>query len=414
MRLLIVIAFKHLIARKRQSFVSMLGIILGVAFFLAISSIMRGSENDFIKRLIDNTPHITISDEYRVPRSQPLSQLYSGGAIEIRNVKPLPESRGIRGHVRILNQLRKIEGVIASPVLTGEALVSFAGRDLGITLYGMLPEEIKKVTTISDYMLEGKIEDLISNPDGIIIGKELATKLSIDKGDNINVSSSIGQIRTFKILGIFRTGRASFDERQTFVNIKRVQALFDKSNRINNIIVKLKAPYQARNVASQIENQYGFKSISWQEASEDLMSTLAIRNMIMYTVVSAVLIVAAFGIYNIISTVVLEKQREIAILKSIGFHSRDIEYIFLIQGVIIGSLGNLIGLPIGMLLIKALSTLTFKPPGVTTSINMPVDWGMVQFVIAISFALLASILAAVLPARKAASVRPVQILRGGQ
>lgn len=414
MRLLATIALKHLLARKRQSVVSMLGIVLGVAFFLAISSIMRGSENDFIRRLIDNTPHITVVDEFREPRKQPVFQLYRRGAIELSGVKPVRETRGIRGHERIMSNIRQRGGVIASPVLAGEALVSFAGRDIGITLYGMNPDEIKKVSSIHEYMQEGSVEDLIANPDGIIIGRELARNLSLRMGNNINVASPIGQVRTFKIIGIFRTGRADFDQGQTFVNIKRVQALFNKSNRINNIIIRLDDPYSARQVASEIEARSDYKSISWQEASEDLMSTLAIRNIIMYTVVSAVLIVAAFGIYNIISTVVLEKQREIAILKSIGFHARDIEYIFLLQGIIIGFLGNLTGMPFGMALITLLSKLSFKPPGITEPIQMPVDWGVAQFVIAGVFAFGASVLAALLPARKASAVQPVQILRGGQ
>ena len=119
-----------------------------------------------------------------------------------------------------------------------------------------------------------------------------------------------------------------------------MQALLKRPNRANTIIVKLDDPQQAQHVAAEIERRFGYKSVSWQEASEDMMSTLVTRNIIMYTVVSAVLIVAAFGIYNVISTVVLEKQRDIAILKSIGFRARDIRRIFLIQGLLLGIAGQ--------------------------------------------------------------------------
>lgn len=414
MKLLVSVALKHLLARKRQSIVSMLGIVLGVGFFLAISSLMQGSEQDFIRRLVDNSPHITIMDEYRYPREQPARIRYPHGAVEISSVKPITETRGIRGYEMILEMLRAQQGATASPVMVGQALVTFAGKEQAITLYGMLPNEIKTVTTIHKYIIAGSVDDLVVNPDGIIIGEGLAEKLSLSMGDNITVASPIGQIRTFKILGIFRTGRSEFDERQTFVTLKRVQALFNRSNRVNSIILKLPEPRDARRIAAEIEARVGYKTVSWQEQSEDLMNTLTIRNIIMYTVVSAVLIVAAFGIYNVISTVVMEKHRDIAILKSIGFHARDIEKIFLFQGITLGIVGNLIGLPLGMVFMSTLMQVKLKPPGSSEVIQMPISWNWIQFAIAAAFALLASIAAAYLPARKAARVQPVQILRGTQ
>ena len=413
MRLLFFVALKHLLARKRQSIVSLLGIVLGTAFFLAISSLMQGSERDFIRRLVDNSPHITVSDEFRNPRIQPLNQLYPDGAVDLRSVKLLSEPRGIRGYEQALQYLGTLPGVRAAVVLSGQALLNSAGKDYSVTLYGMVPEEIRGVSTIENYMIEGTIDDLIVNPDGIVLGQELAKKLVVQLGDNIAVTAPTGQIRTFKLLGIFRTGRSDYDGRQSFVSLKRAQAMLDRPNRINNIIIKLDNPLIARDFAASLEARIGYKSVSWQEQSEDLINTLAIRNVIMYTVVSAVLIVAAFGIFNVISTVVMEKQRDIAILKSMGFISSDVQQIFLIQGVLLGICGCIFGVPLGMGLMTALMQVRFKPPGVVDPINMPIDWGWIQFAIAIAFAIIAAVLAALLPARKAAQVQPVEILRGG-
>jgi lipoprotein-releasing system permease protein len=142
------------------------------------------------------------------------------------------------------------------------------------------------------------------------------------------------------------------------------------------------------------------------------MNTLAIRNIIMYSVVSAVLMVAGFGIYNVISTVVIEKYRDIAILKAMGFHASDIQRIFVMQGIILGALGSLLGLPLGSLLMTMLMQVQFKPPGSTEPIYMPLDWSWPQFAIAAGFALTAALVAAFLPARKGARVQPVDILRG--
>ncbi len=413
MKILLSIALRHLLARKRQSIVSLSGIVIGVGFFLAISSLMQGSQKDFIRRLIDNSPHITISDEFRNVKRQPVFDLYKDGVVELRSVKPQTETRGIRGYKKILEELQADPNIQASASLSTQAILNFAGRDQSLSLSGMLPEDIAKVTTIKDYMVRGSIDDLISNRNGIIVGEPLLEKLSIDFGDNLTLASATGQVRTFKIVATFRTGGAHYDEGNAFVDLKRVQALTDRSNRANTIIIKMNNPNDARIFAEKLEQHIGYKAMSWQEASEDIMSTLFIRNIIMYSVVSAVLIVAAFGIYNIISTVVMEKHRDIAILKSMGFTGGDIKKVFLMQGAFLGIAGLCAGLPLGCLLMYALMQIRMKPPGVSEPITMPLDWSAPQFLIAGAFAFFASVFAAYLPARKAAQVLPVDILRGG-
>ncbi len=406
------IAVRHLLARKRQTLVSLAGIVLGTAFFLGISALMQGSETDFIHRLIDNSPHITVEDEYRNPHIQPVALRYPGALVQMHRVKPETETRGIRNYQQALSWMRGMPGLKASPVLQGQGLLSFAGKDESLSLNGMVPSDIDLVSTIGSYMIDGTIADLAADPDGIVIGKELARILSLERGESITISAATGQNHSFKIVGIFSTGRAAFDQSQVFLPLKRVQALLDRPNRANEIVVKLDDPYAARDVAARIEARLQYKSVSWQEASEDIMSTLALRNVIMYSVVSAVLLVAAFGIYNVISTVVVEKRRDIAILKSMGFHARHIQTVFLTEGVILGALGCLLGLPFGMAIMWGLGQLQFRFPGTSGLTPMPVDWGWRQFAIAGAFAFAAAIGAAWLPARKAAKVRPVDILRG--
>lgn len=414
MSLYVTIALKHILARKRQSFVSLLGIIIGVAFFLAIASLMQGSQNDFIKRLIDNAPHITVQDDYRNASVQPVQRLYEDRVIELRSLQPMPETRGIRGYKQVVEDLQARPGVRASATLTGQAILNYAGRDNAIVLNGMIPVDMKDLTTIDENMKVGGVDDLIANRNGIIVGAELCRRLMLEVGDNITLTASTGQVRTFKIVGIFQTGSIDYDDSQAFTDIKRVQAMMNKSNRANTIIIKMDDSGKARELASEIEARIGYKSVSWQEASEDIMSTLAIRNIIMYTVVSAVLLVAAFGIYNIIFTIIMEKQKDIAILKSMGFRAGDIKKIFVIQGCVLGVAGVIFGLPLGCVLMYALSLITFNPPGVSEPIQMPIDWSAPQFFIAGAFAFIAAVLASYLPAKKGAGVLPVDILRGGQ
>lgn len=406
------IAVTHLVSRKRATLVSLIGIVLGVAFFLAVSSLMRGSEQDFIKRLIDNSPHITVSDEYRRPRLQPAMAHWPNGAVEVRRVKPLNEVRGIRGHGSKQNFIESLPGVRVAPALIGSVVLTFAGRTEGVTLTGTLPARMKQVSTIEEKLIEGSLDALDANPNGIIIGTGLAKKFNLNMGSMVNAVSPQGEIRTLKVVGLFRTGIVSYDETQTFTALKRAQTLLDRPNRINRFIIQLTDPYSARDVATLIENRTGYKSVSWLEASEDLMSVLFIRNMIMYSVVAAILVVAAFGIYNTISTIVMEKTHDIAILKSMGFHARDVRQVFLAEGVMLGVIGSLLGVALGMGLMALLGRIELTPPGATELIRLPIYWGYEQYLLAIGFSLLSAVGAAYLPARKAGRVQPVTILRG--
>ncbi|MCW5747859.1 MAG: ABC transporter permease [Alphaproteobacteria bacterium] len=407
------IALTHLTSRKRQTVMSLLGIALGVAFFMAVSSLMRGSERDFIKRLIDSAPHITISDEVRSPPQPPVVSFYPGGAVALRGLKPRTETRGIRGYKQKLAWIAAQRGVRVAPVLSGQAILTFAGKEQGITLNGIVPQLMQGVSDIDEKIVAGSLDAVASNPNGIIIGRGLARKLYLDMGDNVTVSSPIGQVRSMKIVGLFETGTTAIDEGHGYVLLKRAQALFGRMDRANRLVIQLDDPYAAPQLAAAIEARIGYRSESWQEASQNLMSVLLIRNIIMYSVVSAILVVASFGIFNVISTVVMEKQRDVAILKSIGFHARDVQRIFLAEGVLIGAVGSMLGVGLGYGLIAILGVVKIQPPGMTDAINLPVYWGLDQLALAALFAVGSATIAAYLPARKAGRVYPVDILRGG-
>lgn len=406
------IALAHLTSRKRQTLVSLSGVVLGVAFFLAVSSMMRGSEKDFLKRLVDNSPHITVSDEYRRPRLQPAAMRWSDGAVAISNVKPQTETRGIRGYRQKLEVVESLPALRVAPVLVGSAVLTFAGREEGVTLSGIVPASLKGVSTIDEKIVAGSIDALAGNPSGIVIGKGLAEKFDLSLGSTLGVSTPSTPSRSMKVVGIFRTGMANYDETQTFVLLKRAQVMLNRPNRVNRFIIQLDDAYAARDVARRIEDAIGYKSVSWAEASEDIVSLLLVRNIIMYSVVAAILVVASFGIYNTLSTIVMEKTRDIAIMKSMGFHARDVRMIFLLEGLVVGTVGSLLGVACGIGLMKGLSEVSLKPPGATEVINLPVWWGADQYAIAAAFALASCLMAAWLPARRAGRVHPVDILRG--
>jgi lipoprotein-releasing system permease protein len=406
------VAVAHLTSRKRQTLVSLTGVVLGVAFFLAVSGLMRGSEADFLKRLVDNSPHITVYDDVRQGRAQPAALRWPDGAVSVRNVRPLRETRGIRGWPQRLAFVEALPGVRAAPVLADAAVLTFAGRQQGVTLSGVVPEKMKHVTTIEEKMLEGSLDALAADPNGVVVGRGLVDKFSLHLGSTLIVLAADGTSRPLRVVGIFRTGNAAYDEAQAFVLLKRAQSLLGRENRVNRVIIQLADPYAAQSVAKTVEAATGYKSVSWIEASEDLLSLLLVRNIIMYSVVSAILVVAAFGIYNTISTIVMEKTRDIAIMKSMGFHARDLRRIFLLEGLIVGLIGSTLGELLGLALMRLLGQVEIRPPGVTEVVHLPVFWGAEQYALAAAFAMLSCLAASYLPARRAGRVNPVDILRG--
>lgn len=412
MPLVLRIALVHLANRRRQTVMSLLGVALGVAFFMAVSSLMRGSERDFIERLIDSAPHVTVSDEFRTPPMQPVTVAYAGGAVALRSLKPRSETRGIRGYKRKLALIAGLPGVRAAPVLSGQAILTFAGKERGVTMSGIVPALMAGVSDIDEKIVAGSLDALAANPSGVVIGRRLAQKLRLEMGDNVTVSSPIGQVRTMKIVGLFDTGTTAIDEGQAFVLLKRAQALFGRLDRANRLVVQLDDPYAAREVAALIESHVGYRAESWQEAQQNLMTVLLVRNIIMYSVVSAILVVASFGIFNVISNVVMEKRRDIAILKSMGFEARDVLRIFLAEGVAIGASGAVLGIGMGYALMALLAVVRIQPPSMSETVNLPVYWGADQLLLAALLALLSAAGASYLPARRAGRLHPVDILRG--
>jgi len=406
------IALSHLLHRRRATLVSLLGVTLGVAFFLAVSSLMRGSERDFLQRLVDNSPHITVYDQYRKPHVQPAELRWPGAAVAISNVKPQVETRGIRSYRDKLDTIEALPGVRIAPVLTGSAVLTFAGQLQGVNLSGVVPARMKTVSTIEDKMVQGSLDDLASTPNGLIIGQGLVDKFQLRLGSTVSMISAGSEARIMKVVGIFRTGNAAYDESEAFTLLKRAQAILERPNRVNRFIIQLQDPHAAREVAADIERSIGYKSVSWLEASEDILSLLLVRNIIMYSVVAAILVVASFGIYNTISTIVIEKQRDIAILKSMGFRTRDIRRIFVLQGLITGAMGSSSGLLLGYGLMHVLAAVELRPPGVSDVVHMPIWWGPEQYLIAVAFAMASCVGAAYLPASKAGQLKPVDTLRG--
>jgi lipoprotein-releasing system permease protein len=406
------IAFAHLLSRRRQSLVSIGGVALGVGFLVAVSGLMRGSDADFIDRLVNSTPHITIKDEFREPRVQPVFRAYRHGAVTLSGLKPRDEVRGIKDFKGKITVIERQAGTVAAPALTGQAIMRYGAKEAGVSVSGIDPVRERIITTIADDMINGTLLALRTEKNGALIGVMLARKLGLQMGDVAIVVSTRGLVVRKKIVGIFRTGVVSVDEGQIFMPLKDAQVLLQRPNVANRIRVHLADHNKALAVSRSYETRWRYLAQSWQEANEDFLNLLVVRRGILFSIVGAIVIVATFGIYNIISTIVFEKARDIAILKSMGFRAAEILRIFILQGMVMGVIGTLAGWALGLVLLWALASVEIKVEAVVSMEGFVIYWGFDQFALAAGFAIASAIAAAWLPARKAAGVRPVEIIRG--
>ena len=410
------IALEYIRNRKRQSVFSVLGVVMGVAFFIAIASMMQGMHSYFIEKLVDVAPHVKIMDEFRESETQPIYRKYSDSIIELRGVKPKEEIRGIRSADKIIIDLEKRKDLSVAPALLGEAFLRYGGKDIGASIIGINPEKERFASNLERDMVKGNLNSLLTNSSGIILGKSLAKKLSIKMGNKLSVISPAGIIKKMKVVGIFDTGVTEMDSVTSFILLKKAQILQEKQNVINRINIRLKNINQATEIALEMEGRYKYKSESWQETFANIFEMFIIENAIMYSTVAAILMVAGFGIYNIISTSVNEKSKDIAILKSMGFCEKDIRLIFLFQGIVIGVVGTIIGWIIGAVIIELLTLVKLDTSG---EVDMPFQIEGFPMYRSISLyiwggflAIMSSAISAYIPARKAASLKPVDIIRG--
>lgn len=406
------IALRHLLHRRRQTAVSLIGVALGVGFFIGISSMMQGFQKDFVRRVIDVQAHVLVKDEFREPALQPVQRLFPDALVELRGLKPRDEIRGLRGAHAMIEAIEGMGGLRLAPSLTGQILLRYGSRDVSANITGIVPEKERLVTQLERDLVAGSLEALETTANGLIVGEGLAQKAGIALGEMVSVVSPVGVVLKMKVVGIFNSGITSMDNFDTYTLLKKAQVLQDRPNVINRIRLRLDDIEQAAETARRIERRFGYRAESWQEQSKNVLGIFVIQNAIMYSTVGAILIVACFGIFNIISTVVYEKTRDIGILRSMGFKEADIRRIFVLEGLLVGMVGAVLGWALGYAMVEGMATVKFNIEGFVRSQGFILYRSYQQYAVSGLVAVVSAAFAAWLPARRASRLNPVDIVRG--
>lgn len=410
------IAKTHLMSRIKQTSIAALGVTFGIGSYITLVSFMTGLNAMLDNLILNQTPHIHVFNEIEPSKEQPIAlyEEFEDAINVVHSIKPKQIQKKIHNALPIIKHLNKNEDVLgAIPQIKAQIFYIAGSIEIGGNLTGIEVMEEARLFNFKDYIINGTAEDLNNNDTGILLGSGVADKMSLKIGDRVQISTIKGNIFPLKIVGIYQSGIADLDNIQSFANLKTVQRILGEAeNYITDINVKLHTIDKALPLAKKIEQQFKLKAIDINTANAQFETGTTIRNLITYAVSITLLIVAGFGIYNILNMFIYEKMNDIAILKATGFSGGDVQMIFMSQAMIIGIVGGLLGLLIGLVLSNIINTIPFETEALPTVKTYPINFNGWFYFIGIVFAIISTFLAGYLPSRKAKKIDPVKIIRG--
>lgn len=414
--LLIHISITLLRARMRQSVVAAAGVTFGIGMFITLMSFMTGLNKMLDSLILNRTPHIRLYNAISPSLTQPIerSDEFRKHLNIVHSIKPADSRVEIHNSKSIINALRNDPRVlVVAPKVAAQVFYNVGTIDLNGVINGVEVAAEAEHFHFNDYVVSGDPRDLDRVANSIILGKGAADKMMAHIGDRIQITTSKGDRVSLKVVGYFQQGLAQIDDVNSYASLATTQKILGKPESFyTDIQVKLHDLNLAPAMAGELSAQFDVEAEDIQTANAQFESGTQVRNTITYAVSITLLIVAGFGIYNILNMMIYEKMDSIAILKATGFSGRDVKYIFLYLSMIIGVFGGLIGLVTGFIFSTIIDQLPFKTAALPAISTFPVNYNITYYFVGIIFALITTYIAGLLPARKAGKVDPVVIIRG--
>mgnify|MGYP000014573875 CR=1 FL=1 len=400
------LAYRYLKSKKRHSFISfitiisILGVTVGVMALIVVLSVMNGFRADLMKKILGVNSHILVMS-------------YSGNISKYQD---------------IIKSIRSVEGVMsATPFIYTQVMIRSGSSVSGAVLRGIDVDSVTKVVEIRDMIKGGNLEDLKKGSEKappIIVGKELCKIIGVSMGSMVNVISPYGRItpvgrvplsKNFRICGYLDSGLYDFDTSMLFVDLGVAQELVGIGNRVSGIEVRVKDPDKSDIIGKEIIKKLGypFWFKDWKQMNRSLMGALKLEKLTMFVILTMIILVGALNIISALIMVVMEKTKDIAILRSMGARTKSIMKIFIYQGLIIGTCGTIMGISLGLLLCAILDRYPFikLPSDIYYISTLPVKvqgWDIVLIAIC---AILISLLATIYPSLYASRLDPVEAIR---
>lgn len=404
------IARRYLKARKKGGFINLItyisifGVAIGVAALIIVLAVMNGFESEVRNRIIGFDTHVRL-------------RTFHGNALE--------------NYPEVMSKIANIDHIVGtSPYIIDKGMLKSGFGSSGVMVRGADPATIDKVSDITNNIVSGEF-NLEEVPQaegrslpGIVVGKYVYDELGLDLGERVFILSMAGVHNTFTmppvqpfiVTGIFETGFYEYDNSYVYISLQSAQKLFRMGQGVSGIEIRLDDLYRARHVADAVVDTLGgwpYNARTWFEMRQNLFSWMQMEKWAMFIILCLIIIVAAFNIISTLIMVVMDKTREIGILKSMGANNRSISRIFIFEGVVVGVLGTLIGGIIGFVLCWAqLKYQFFSLPGDVYFINsLPIKMKVLDFVLISLASMLICLVSSLYPAKRASKLIPVDAIR---
>lgn len=414
LKLLFSISRALLMARWKQTLVAAVGVTFSITMFITLLGFMNGL-NDLLDGLIVNrTPHIRIYNELMPSKNQPVDLTFRDGHNFVSSVKPKNEPLNLRNSLAIMQTIRRDKRVAGvSPKVSVQVFYNVGAVDVTGVLNGIEVTEDVRLFKFDEYVVAGNFIDLKNIPNSIILGKGVADKMLVSIGDMVQITTSKGERVQLKVVGFFQSGLQDIDKIQSYVSLGTAQKLLgESSSYITDLQVKLHDILRAPEIAKEYSTNFNVQALDIQTANAQFETGSSIRSLISYAVGITLLVVAGFGIYNILNMMIYEKMDTIAILKATGFSGVDVKRIFIIIALAIGVVGGIFGLLFGYLISSGIDQIPFETQALPTVKTFPINYDLKFYIIGISFSTITTYFAGFFPSRKASKIDPVIIIRG--
>ena len=410
------IGLRYLKAKRKQTFISIItvisiaGVMVGVMALIVVLAVMSGFEKTLKEKILGTQAHLHL-------------------------LKATQE--GLDQYQEVTKRIEETKGVVsAAPFIISQVMLSSESNVFGVVLKGIDPDRVGRVTELANNLKSGRLEDLKGgkegDPPGIILGVELAKHLAVSLNDSIQVISPLGTVtpmgmmpkmKRFRVKGIFYSGMYEFDNTMAYVSLKSAQKFFSMGDRVTGIEIKTEDIYKVKEVGREIRRKMGFPfwTKDWMEMNRNLFSALRLEKIAMFIILVLIVLVAAFNIISTLIMVVMEKNKDIAILKSMGASSRSILKIFTIEGGVIGVVGTVLGTILGLGAAFNLEKITdfverlfgFKilSSDVYYIDKLPSQVNPLDVIFIVLTAILISLLATLYPSWRASKLDPAEALR---
>ena len=408
------IASRFLTARKRAMLMSLSCIVLGVGLFVVTQATTSGFELFFIRTILGTNGAIRIEDKIQDTIRSMEAAGNEGGSnfrIAMRN-EGKKYIEGIEEPKLLTDALRRFANVAGgSSVLRGGGYIRSSFRTEAVQVFGINLDDQLRVSDLEHQIVQGNLDDFRSSPSGALLGREMADRLQLDVGASF-VLDALGESRRYRVSALYETGVSDIDRVRVYLNMGEARSLLKRPTGASFLQVNVYDKDRAPQDAAQIEATLQYSAASWQEREKVSLEAFRALTYSSAITVSVFTLIAGLAMFNTLAMIVMEKTKEIAILRSMGYTRQDISRIFLWQAAIVLMLGTVAGWALGAIVTYAISNIPIRIRGILSADTFIVNWSIWHYVAATLISVLMVMAASLIPARRAARLEPGDVIRG--